>query len=60
MSFGEWRHTKGSLLVDLSGAEVVVEHVAAPVQRPLAVLRGTLEELLADPAHTSPRRRGAR
>ncbi len=53
MSFGEWRHTKGSLLVDLSGTEVVVEHIAAPVQRPLAVLRGTLEELLAHPSHAA-------
>ncbi len=53
MSFGEWRHTKGSLLVDLSGPEVVVDHIAAPVQRPLAVLRGTLEELLADPSHAA-------
>ena len=53
MSFSEWRHVKGSLLVDLSGDEPVVEHVEAPVGRPLAVLRGTLEHLLADPAHRS-------
>ena len=53
MSFGEWRHMKGSLLVDLSGPEVVVEHVPAPVQRPLAVLRGTLDDLLRDPAHAA-------
>ena len=53
MSFSEWRHTKGSLLVDLSGATPVVEHVEAPVERPLAVLRGTLEQLLTDPAHAS-------
>jgi DNA repair protein SbcD/Mre11 len=51
MSFSEARHTKVSLLVDLSGAEPVVEEVAAPVARPLAVLRGSLEHLLADPAH---------
>jgi exonuclease SbcD len=51
MSFSEARHTKVSLLVDLSGAEPVVEEVAAPVARPLAVLRGSLEQLLADPAH---------
>ena len=51
MSFSESRHTKGSLLVDLSGATPVVEHVEAPVERPLAVLRGTLEQLLSDPAH---------
>jgi exonuclease SbcD len=53
MSFSEWRHTKGSLLVDLSGATPVVEHVEAPVERRLAVLRGTLEQLLTDPAHAS-------
>ena len=53
MSFSEARHTKVSLLVDLSGAEPVVEEVPAPVDRPLAVLRGSLEDLLADPAHTA-------
>ena len=51
MSFSESGHTKGSLLVDLSGPTPVVEHVEAPVERPLAVLRGTLEQLLSDPAH---------
>ncbi len=53
MSFSEHAHTKGGLLVDLSGAAPVVEEVDAPVERPLAVLRGTLEELLADPRHTA-------
>ena len=52
MSFSEARHTKVSLLVDLSGGEPLVEEVPAPVERPLAVLRGSLEDLLADPAHT--------
>ncbi len=51
MSFSEWRQRKGSLLVDLSGDTPVVEQVEAPVERPLAVLRGTLDGLLADPAH---------
>lgn len=51
MSFSEWRHTKGSLLVDLSGAAPVVEHVESPVERRLAVLRGSLEELLTSGAH---------
>jgi len=51
MSFSEWRHSKVSLLVDLSGDRPSVQHVEAPVARPLAVLRGTLDELLADPAH---------
>ncbi|PRY56611.1 exodeoxyribonuclease I subunit D [Knoellia remsis] len=52
MSFSEWRHTKGSLLVDVaaSGA-VTVEDVAAPVHRRLAVLRGDLEDLLSSPEH---------
>ncbi len=51
MSFSEHRHTKGALLVEVSGAGAVVEEVPAPVERPLAVLRGTLEELLRDPRH---------
>jgi exonuclease SbcD len=53
MSFSEWRHTKGSLLVDLGGDEPLVEHVEAPVHRPLAVLSGTLDEVLADPRHAA-------
>ncbi|MGG5257072.1 exonuclease SbcCD subunit D [Phycicoccus avicenniae] len=53
MSFSEWSHRKGGLLVDLGGADVVVEEVDAPVQRPLAVLRGHLEDLLADPRHAA-------
>ena len=56
MSFGEWRHTKGSLLVDLSGPDVAVERIDAPVERPLAVLRGTLEDLLSNPGHSSAER----
>lgn len=51
MSFGEWRHTKGSWLVDLDASGVRVDAVPAPVHRRLAVLRGDLEELLADPRH---------
>ncbi len=51
MSFGEWRQRKGSLLVDLGGAEVVVEEVDAPVERRLAVLRGPIEDLLTDARH---------
>ncbi|MBR7742352.1 exonuclease SbcCD subunit D [Phycicoccus sp. BSK3Z-2] len=51
MSFGEARQRKGSLLVDLSGDEPVVEEVDAPVGRPLAVLRGRIEDLLASPEH---------
>jgi DNA repair protein SbcD/Mre11 len=51
MSFSEWRHRKGGLLVDLGGSDVVVEEVDAPVGRRLAVLRGALDDLLADPRH---------
>lgn len=49
-SFSEARHAKSVALVDLGpdGAPEV-ELVACPVPRPLAVLRGTLDELLADP-----------
>lgn len=51
MSFSEASHTKGSWLVDLSGGEPVVDFVEAPVARPLALLRGTLDELLSDRRH---------
>jgi exonuclease SbcD len=50
-SFSETNHTKGHWLVELGrdGVEAV-EPVDAPVPRPLARLRGTLADLLADPA----------
>jgi len=51
LSFSEVNHTKGSWLVELDSAGVGVTAVEAPVHKPLAVLRGTLEELLADPRH---------
>lgn len=51
-SFSEAGQRKGSWLVDLDAdgyaAAVFVE---APVPRPLAVLRGTLHDLLSDPRH---------
>ena len=49
-SFSEAGHTKGCWLVALGrdGVEAV-EPVDAPVPRPLARLRGTLDDLLADP-----------
>jgi exonuclease SbcD len=53
LSFSEASHTKGSWLVDVSETGVHVEAVDSPVARPLAVLRGDLEVLLADPAHTA-------
>jgi exonuclease SbcD len=50
-SFSEARHRKSVAVVDLAGPEPEVELVPFPVARPLAALRGTLDELLADPAH---------
>ena len=49
-SFSEAAHRKGSWLVEL-GADGLstCEFIEAPVPRPLARLRGTLDELLADP-----------
>lgn len=51
MSFSEVHHVKGSWLVDLAGRgeRPEVEMVAAPVHRPLAVLRGGLTDLLTSP-----------
>ncbi|KGN39758.1 exonuclease SbcD [Knoellia aerolata DSM 18566] len=54
MSFSEARHTKGSWLVDLAGDGAPAVHfVAAPVERPLALLRGTLDELLTGREHAA-------
>lgn len=50
-SFSEADHRKGAWLVDLGPSGVAAaEFIDAPVPRPLARLRGGLEELLADPA----------
>ena len=51
-SFSEAGQTKGGWLVDL-GADGVAsaEFVAAPVPRPIASVRGHLEDLLVDPRH---------
>ena len=56
LSFSEHRQTKGSWLVDLDDTGVHAEAVDAPVSRPLAVLRGDLEDLLADPRHSAAER----
>lgn len=54
MSFSEASHTKGSLLLDLDADGTVrVETVEAPVLRPLARVRGTLDEVLASPEHST-------
>ena len=51
-SFSEAGHTKGSWLVELTGAGLgVIEHVPAPVPRRLSSLTGALDELLTSPAH---------
>ncbi|MFC7488683.1 exonuclease SbcCD subunit D [Knoellia sp. CPCC 206453] len=53
MSFSEASHTKGSWLVDLSGEMPVTRFVEAPVERPLMLLRGTLDDLLSERQHTA-------
>ncbi|WP_329189297.1 exonuclease SbcCD subunit D [Actinacidiphila glaucinigra] len=51
-SFSEADHRKSMWLVDLGAdGSVAAERVDCPVPRPLARLRGRLEELLEDPAH---------
>ncbi|MEV5596118.1 exonuclease SbcCD subunit D [Streptomyces sp. NPDC052496] len=50
-SFSEERHRKSMWLVDLDAAgTVTAERLDCPVPRPLARIRGALEDLLADPA----------
>jgi exonuclease SbcD len=49
-SFSEEHHRKSMWLVSLgSGGEVDAERIDTPVPRPLARLRGRLDDLLADP-----------
>ncbi|MEU1619544.1 exonuclease SbcCD subunit D [Streptomyces sp. NPDC005722] len=51
-SFSEADHRKSMWLVDLGAdGSVTAERVDCPVPRPLARIRGHLEELLADPAY---------
>ncbi|MEU1293346.1 exonuclease SbcCD subunit D [Streptomyces sp. NPDC005840] len=52
-SFSEAHHRKTMWLVDLdAGGSVTAERLDCPVPRTLARLRGTLDDLLADPALT--------
>lgn len=50
-SFSEATHRKSVALVDLEGSEPAVELVPCPVPRPLARVRGALEELLTSAEH---------
>lgn len=51
-SFSEASHRKGSWLLELGGDGLSgVDFVEAPVPRTVARLRGSLEDLLADPSH---------
>ncbi len=53
-SFSEATHRKGSWLVDLGPSGLRgVTFVDAPVPRPLALLRGTIDSLLSDPSHAT-------
>jgi exonuclease SbcD len=53
-SFSERSHRKSVWLADLDASGLrEVTRVELPVPRPLSVLTGTLEELLADPGHES-------
>ncbi|GAA4445359.1 exonuclease SbcCD subunit D [Actinokineospora soli] len=53
-SFSEARHRKSVWLVELDeGGLAGVERHELPVPRPLATLRGSLADLLEDPAHTA-------
>ncbi|MFF7471975.1 exonuclease SbcCD subunit D C-terminal domain-containing protein [Streptomyces sp. NPDC008092] len=52
-SFSEAAHRKSMWLVDLAAdGTVTAERLDCPVPRPLARIRGTLDDLLADPALT--------
>lgn len=50
MSFSEAGQIKSSVLVELDGDQVSTRLIPAPVHRGIARLRGTLGELLSDPA----------
>lgn len=53
-SFSEAQHRKSVWVVDLDAAGLAgVERRELPVPRPLATVRGELEDLLVDPAHAA-------
>lgn len=51
LSFSEADHHKSSVLVEVSSGALRTELIPAPVTRPLAILRGELDDLLRDPRH---------
>ena len=51
LSFSEADHRKSSVLVDVSVGALHAETIAAPVPKPLAILRGDLADLLRDPRY---------
>ena len=51
LSFSEADHHKGAVLVEVSDDALTTQTIAAPPAKPLAILRGDLEDLLRDPAH---------
>jgi exonuclease SbcD len=51
LSFSEAGHHKGSVLAEVSTGALSTEAIPAPVSKPLAILRGDLEDLLRDPRH---------
>lgn len=53
LSFSEADHRKGSILVDVSAGALHTQLVAAPVAKPLAILRGDLDDLLHDRRHAA-------
>lgn len=56
LSFTEANKPRGGWLVDLGADGLAgVEWVDLPVPRPLSILTGTLDDLLADPAHDGVR-----
>lgn len=53
-SFSEADHRKTMWLIELgAGGEIAAERIDSPVPRALGRLRGRLEELLEDPAHSA-------
>lgn len=51
-SFSEAGHTKSVTLIDLDASgEVTLTEIPTPVPRPLTIISGTLQDVLADQAH---------